>query len=115
MNMLNYKINIDQSLVTKIKPDYGLLVKLKKTTSCCSILVEPDVEQLSLDKILSLEQDGSVILVDENNITIAIEKEVFKIYPDYKNLEINLCGILIKKPHINLPVELIEKDRCSNE
>lgn len=105
-------VNISQAVIDIVKPNKGLLISLKKTESCCSTLIDPFVKMESLNSLVEMKKSGKVICKSVNGLTIGISIEIFSIYQKKTNFTIKQCGIIFKKPSIDLPPEIIQKEEC---
>jgi len=110
----NFQIILAPEVVKTVTMDKGLLLRLKKTTSCCNVIVEPTIDLISLENIVELQNNDKVLLEKTHGLLIVIEREFLEVYREYTNFEVSLKGILKKKLVINLPPDIIAKEACQH-
>ncbi|PWI46578.1 hypothetical protein CEE45_16080 [Candidatus Heimdallarchaeota archaeon B3_Heim] len=104
-------MEIDQKVIEKIPSNHGMLIRLKKTESCCSFVVEPEINIIPLSQLDDFQNQENVTLEKIHKIPIIIENEVLDIYRDLNEFKIKLGGFLRKKLVLNLSPEIIMKER----
>ena len=112
MNKQKISLKIDKKVLSKIQPNSGLLVSLKKTESCCSMLVESKVEIVPLESINNLENAQTVEVYREYERVVAFDVEIFDIYPKQSSFVISMTGFPSRKPKVNIPAEMVSKEVC---
>ena len=100
-------------MYSKVKSTEGLLVSLKKTEGCCSILIDPQVKIVTINSLTMTEESKNFIYKSESGLTVAFSEEIFSIYPQRNDFHIKLGGIFSKNPKIDLPAEIVQKEVCN--
>ena len=110
--IVNHTIILAPEVIKKVTLNNGLLLGLKKTKTCCTVIVEPLIKIISLEGSVDIQNHDMVVLEKIQGVSVIIEKEFLDVYGEQTNFEVSLRGFLKKKLTINLPPEIITEEVC---
>ena len=106
-------MKVEKKVFNNVSQTFGILISLKKTDSCCSVLVEPKIDIVSLKTIMDLKIANKVKVYQEYDRIIAFDLEIFDIYPKQSSFSISMSRFPIRRPRINIPAEIVAKEVCN--